>query len=202
MLSCRFTGFKSSTVSRLKTWLAAAGSPNFFCSCGWFTDLLTLLRLFLHSLIVLCVWPWTRLWPLTPEQFFRRSTSLTSIWEPLPQMKRRTLLQVTEKNKTIFRYLFSLDADVLIPRPAGWHLENMLSGFIYFLYEHKIIPTLPCPGAQWHLLSLLPVFPSFPSLLPFLPAYLGQSVDWSHFHWSRFGTGTNLYCVIPTTNHH
>lgn len=48
-----------------------------------------------------------------------------------------------ETEKTILRFPFSSDVlffleMALCPRPAAWHLEIMLSGFIYFLYEFVI----------------------------------------------------------------
>ena len=68
---------------------------------------------------------------------------------------------------------------IVFTSQASW-----MSGFNSCVIS-RVIQSLSCPGAQWRLLSLLPVFYVFPSLLSFLPAYLGRSVDGSHFHWSR-----------------
>lgn len=117
--------------------------------------------------------PWTRPWPLTLVQFFKRSTSLTFIWEAILQMRRRIWLQV--RNVLLSYYIHnSLNSNIFLP-----HI-NRLSQTSWMTYEHRAKRCLSCPGVQWHLWSVIPSFLSFLPFTTILSEYLGQSVDWSY----------------------
>lgn len=116
--------------------------------------------------------PWTRPWPLTLVQFFKRSTSLTFIWEAILQMRRRIWLQV--RNVLLSYYIHnSLNSNTsfchistVFLRLAEWHTSTEPNGVCHVQVSSDICGR-----------SFLPSFPSFPSPLSCLNIWVSLLTD-------------------------
>lgn len=152
--------------------------------CSWVHHLFSTGAVFLSLMKLL---PWTKLWPLTLVPFFRRSTSLTFIWKPLPQMKKRTLLQVLEMllktlKEFFFRFILSFCVlvffNIALSPKTSWITSGKYAEWLYLILGRAQsdiqFSVTKCPVTSAIITSCLPFLP----ITMLFPAWIFGSVCW------------------------